>query len=119
MTRPASYGSTLEVMKEISSTQPAEGDFLAVGSKWPRIYRIVMEGRIDPCWSDRLAGMVISPQKDDGRDAGTTVLQGPIRDRSELSGLLNTISDLGLAPVSLAMIDHGSGETPPDPKPAT
>ena len=85
---------------------------------WPQRYRIVVKGVLDPRWSDRLAGMVISPQEGAPPDVAATVLEGPIRDRSELNGLLNTLSDVQFTLVSVELIDGGSSETPPDPESA-
>ena len=107
-------------MKEAGSPGNPGGKVVPMtGDAWPRTYRIVVRGRLDASWSDRLAGMTISPQGAGAGDGGTTVLEGPIRDESELSGVLNTLSDLHFAPLSLALVDEGTGETPPDADPAT
>ena len=49
--------------------------------------------------------MVISPQEGAPPDVAATVLEGPIRDRSELNGLLNTLSDVQFTLVSVELID--------------
>ncbi len=58
----------------------------------PAFYRIRIEGRLDPSWSDRMAGMVI-----EANEAGTapvTILTGELIDQSALHGVLNTLLDL-------------------------
>lgn len=59
-------------------------------------YRIRIEGRLDPRWVTRFAGMTLAPEDD-----GTTVITGPVADQAALHGLLRTLRDLGLPLVSL------------------
>ena len=70
----------------------------------PAIYRIVVQGSLDAEWSDRLAGMVITDTNENG-DAPMTVLEGLIRDPSELSGVLDTLSDLHLSILRLEQVE--------------
>ena len=61
----------------------------------PGRYRIVVQGRIDPSWSDRLGGMQITTSKGE-EDAPKTTLTGNLRDQAQLSGVLNSLYDLHL-----------------------
>jgi hypothetical protein len=69
---------------------------------WPRIYRIVVDGQLDASWSERLAGMRIESREQEGGKA--TVLEGLIRDRAELCGVVNTLCDLQLALLQVAAL---------------
>ena len=80
----------------ISQRQSPDEGAADADARWPRTYRIVVEGRLDANWSERLAGMRIAPAEDAGPGAGTTVLEGLLRDQSELSGVVNTLCDLQL-----------------------
>jgi hypothetical protein len=65
-----------------------------------RQYQIVVEGRIDPGWSDWFQGMGIASQIDpDG--SCRTVLSGAVVDQAGLRGILNKIWDLNLVLVSV------------------
>lgn len=56
-------------------------------------YRIVVRGRIDESWSERLAGMRITAGEFcDG--VPTSRLFGRLRDQAQLSGVLNCLCDL-------------------------
>ena len=86
---------------------PDEG---AADARWPRTYRIVVEGRLDANWSGRLAGLWVVPAEDTGPDAGTTLLQGLLRDQSELSGVVNTLCDLQLTLLEVEILGpEGTG----------
>jgi hypothetical protein len=55
---------------------------------------------LDPSWSERLAGMTITATG--GKDTPeTTVLEGRLLDQSALTGVLNTLHDLGLPLISV------------------
>ena len=61
----------------------------------PGYYRILLQGQLNPSWSDRLGGMqVVVPTLE--ADTGMTVLQGRVRDQAELSGILNALYELHL-----------------------
>jgi hypothetical protein len=55
-------------------------------------YRILVKGRLDPSWSDRLSGMVIENLKTDGEP--TSILTGTLTDQSALSGVINALVDM-------------------------
>ena len=57
----------------------------------PTIYKIRLEGLLDPCWSEWLEGMTITPL-----ETGETLLFGPVADQAALHGLLNRIRDMNL-----------------------
>ena len=61
-----------------------------------RRYRLIVEGEL----SDRIAfeGMTLTHEN------GNTVLTGPVRDQSELQGLLQRVSALGLTLVAVATL---------------
>lgn len=62
-----------------------------------QIYHIRLEGLLDPCWSEWLNGLTITPL-----DNGQTLLSGPIPDQTALHGILAKIRDMNLALVSIA-----------------
>ena len=69
----------------------------------PAIYRIVVNGRLDPGWRQRLGGMEIEVHDSPGDTR--THLEGPIRDRAELSGILNTLCDLHLTLIRVEVVE--------------
>lgn len=78
----------------------------------PGNYRIVVQGRLRPDWSDRFGAMRVlthSPEV----DSEGTILQGPVSDQSELSGILNTLYELHLPLISVQYLgDAGSSQVP-------
>jgi hypothetical protein len=54
-------------------------------------YELLVEGRLDPAWSEWLEGMAITPQ-----ESGDTLLCGPLPDQAALYGLLNRLRDMNL-----------------------
>ena len=61
----------------------------------PATYRIVVKGELGEQWSDRLAGMAISGTKAEIGSSHTTLF-GPLRDQSQLNGVLETLYGLHL-----------------------
>ena len=61
----------------------------------PSIYQIIVQGRIDPTWSDRLEGMAIQQAPAEG-GVPVTTLEGELSDQAALAGVLNTIYELHL-----------------------
>ncbi len=61
----------------------------------PVNYQIIVQGKIDPTWSDRLEGMTISLTAGEGREMNT-ILQGELNDQAALAGVLNTLYELHL-----------------------
>ena len=58
----------------------------------PGIYRICVQGFLHESWSERLGGLRITKGTFKGRTV--TELNGPVRDQSELAGVLNALYDL-------------------------
>lgn len=61
----------------------------------PAIYRIRVHGSLDESWSSRLCGMQII--KEDTESKLVTILYGYLPDQSALSGVLNSVYDMGLS----------------------
>lgn len=57
----------------------------------PTIYEILVEGQLDPAWSEWLDGMAIQPL-----EGGQTLLHGPLPDQAALYGLLNRLRDMNV-----------------------
>ncbi|MBN2548674.1 MAG: hypothetical protein JXB15_05935 [Anaerolineales bacterium] len=62
------------------------------------VYRICVQGQLDPRWSEWFAGLEITANP---QSPGQTVLSGPVRDQAALRGLLNKLWDLNLIIVSV------------------
>ena len=63
------------------------------------IYSIRTEGEIDGSWTDRLCGLEITTGN------GVATLCGPLRDQSELMGVLNALHMLHLTVTSVERLD--------------
>jgi hypothetical protein len=69
----------------------------------PRMYRIRVQGNLDPRWSEWLQSMsIVSEQTADG--CLSTVLTGPLADQAALRGVLTRLWDLNLDIISVAWI---------------
>jgi len=63
-------------------------------------YAIHVQGYLDSRWSDRMGGVMIQvDQRPDG--VAETVLTGEFQDQAALTGVLNTLYDLGLPLLSV------------------
>jgi hypothetical protein len=60
---------------------------------YPAAYQIVVQGKLDIGWSERLSNMTITITGGGGRRPQTT-LGGKLVDQSALLGVLNTLHDL-------------------------
>ena len=60
-------------------------------------YVIRIRGVLDPSWSPWFDDLAITTTDD-----GTTLLQGLVRDQTELYGIIGRLRDLGLALISCA-----------------
>ena len=69
-----------------------------------RVYRITVEGKIDPSWSDWLSGMQLVTRKE-ADDMTVTTLYGALIDQAALRGLMNRLWDLNLIVRSFEQID--------------
>jgi hypothetical protein len=69
-----------------------------------RHYQIIVEGKIDPGWSDWFHSMtIVSSIEGDG--LFSTTLSGTVIDQVALRGLLNRLWDLNLTVCSVQQID--------------
>jgi len=62
----------------------------------PTLYQIRIKGHLDDSQASWFEGLTISNQED-----GDALLTGPIQDQAALYGILNRISNLGLALISV------------------
>jgi hypothetical protein len=74
--------------------------YLEAGFVGAAAYRIVVEGYLDPSYSDRVAGMEITVTTRGDRKPITTLV-GPVSDQAELSGVLETLYSLHLTLLSV------------------
>jgi hypothetical protein len=76
----------------------------------PASYQIRVQGRIDPDWGDRLAGMAICRVTGQGQPPVTT-LEGELTDQAALLGVLTMLYELHLP---LLQVELLSGQENPD-----
>ena len=62
-------------------------------------YRIRVRGRLDESWSDRMAGLRISSEP--APEGPLTTLEGEVKDQAQLTGVLDTLTDLNLTLISV------------------
>jgi hypothetical protein len=74
----------------------------------PATYQISVQGRIDPDWSDRLAGMTIRLTAKEASPPVST-LDGELSDQAALLGLLNSLYELHLPILSVVCVSYKSG----------
>jgi hypothetical protein len=74
----------------------------AISFDRPTTYKIEVQGRIDPNWSDRMAGMKIRIAKKQ-TNPQTTTLQGELSDQAALLGVLNSVYELHLPIISVVV----------------
>ena len=69
----------------------------------PEYYEIVIEGRLNPGWSQWFAGLAL-----ENIDGEKTLLAGQLSDQAALHGLIERIRDLNLTLVSVNRLnpDH-------------
>ena len=67
-----------------------------------RLYRLVVEGEVSDSIGVVFEDMTLT------REDGKTVLAGPVRDQSELQGLLQQVSALGLTLVEARAVEAGA-----------
>jgi hypothetical protein len=70
----------------------------------PAFYQIIVQGRVDPSWQDRLEGLTILAIE---REASLpiTTLQGQLTDQTALAGVLNTLYELHLPVLSVNRLE--------------
>ena len=74
----------------------------------PATYQISVQGRIDPDWSDRLAGMTIHLITEEASHPVTT-LDGELMDQATLLGVLNSLYELHQPILSVVCASYKSG----------
>ena len=72
----------------------------------PAIYRVRVEGNIDPKWSTRLEGMDITSSLGE-RGQTESILVGRLADQSALAGILNTLYELHRPVLSVECLEAG------------
>jgi hypothetical protein len=70
------------------------------------IYRIEVEGRVSPEWSEWLNGLSIKLLNE---QPPLTELRGVLVDQARLRGILNKLWDLNLAVISLERLEPNGG----------
>ena len=79
----------------LNGTSFREFDLADVNFGGPAEYRIVVQGRLEPSYTDRLAGMTITTIARGDR-MPLTVLVGHLQDQAAMSGELDTLHNLHL-----------------------
>jgi hypothetical protein len=74
----------------------------------PAAYQIKVQGKVDPDWSDRLAGMMIRLTLEEAHLPVTT-LEGELSDQAALAGVLNTLYELHLSVLSVICLSYTPG----------
>jgi len=104
MTRTLASGRIFFTIMEKNSNAEGTGNALQwAAGPLPAVYRIVVSGRLDSSWQGRLGAMEFSVNECPG--GATTVLEGRIRDRAELSGILNTLFDFHLTLLRVEVVE--------------
>jgi hypothetical protein len=73
----------------------------------PAIYRIRIQGNLDPEMSDQIAGMQITEVSGENGKV-ETILVGRLADQAALSGVLNSLYELHLPVMSAECVDADS-----------
>jgi hypothetical protein len=63
------------------------------------LYEIRIKGHLEPRWTDRFEGLIITLEED-----GNTLLTGLVADQAALHGVLKKIRDLGMPLVSVSSV---------------
>jgi hypothetical protein len=71
----------------------------------PATYHIVVQGSLDPSYSDRLGGMTITTTEKPDRPPHT-ILVGHVHDQAELSGVLDTLHNLHLSILKVEKVEE-------------
>jgi hypothetical protein len=87
----------------------------------PAVYRVRVAGSLATSWSDRLAGMTISPETPDEGPPSTTLV-GELPDQASLAGVLDTLYELHRAVLLVECLFAGERAandiaTTPSPRP--
>jgi hypothetical protein len=71
----------------------------------PATYQIVVQGRLDPNWSDLMGGMATCLTVSESTQMVTT-LQGELSDQAALHGVLNSLYELHLTVLSVVCLSY-------------
>jgi len=74
--------------------------------KEPAIYRIRVQGLLDPKWSELLEDMNITEVKNSEGEI-ESILVGRLDDQAALSGILNSLYEMHLAVLSTECLEKG------------
>lgn len=66
-------------------------------------YEVLVQGRLDSDWSERMAGMSITSSSGKNGEPQTR-LYGGIRDQAELFGVLETLYDLNMSLIEIKRV---------------
>lgn len=72
-----------------------------------RTYRLTIEGELGDGSRHAFSHLAVA------RCRGTTILEGPVRDQTELHGLLQRVRDLGLTLIDVALVEGVEAGTAP------
>jgi hypothetical protein len=86
---------------------------IAIPFDRPAIYKISVQGRIDPNWSDRMAGMKIRNSLEQ-KNPPITTLEGEVTDQAGLLGVLNSLYELHLPIISVLIKPYPHGKEKSD-----
>jgi hypothetical protein len=78
----------------------------------PAVYRIRLQGKLPPNWSDAVAAMTVEVTGEattGGGETPVTALHGEVADQAALSGLLNEIYGLQMTILSVVRVEDACG----------
>ena len=73
--------------------------------KEPAIYQIIVNGRLEPDWSDYFGGLTVTTEA--SRSQTTTTLAGELLDQAALMGALEQLYNCGIALLSVECVSAG------------
>jgi hypothetical protein len=92
-------------LKERKTVMPKSIKFDRFNMETPALYRIRVQGSIDPTWMDLLGGMRIATDLSTGKETVTTLV-GHLVDQAALSGVLKTLYDFRIPILSVENLDE-------------
>ena len=69
------------------------------------LYRIIVQGNVNPAWRDRLEGMHIVRYRVENTDIYISALTGRLTDQATLIGILNFLYDTGYPLISVDRLE--------------
>jgi hypothetical protein len=92
-------------LKETETVMTQSTKFDKFNMETPALYRIRIQGSIDPTWTDLLGGMRIETDSSKGKETVTTLV-GRLVDQAALSGVLKTLYDMRIPMLSVENLDE-------------